>query len=106
MKKLFFTTLVMLFFSVLSIQLTAQERTLTGKVLAADTGEPIPVASVLVKGYNTLGTYTLDNGTFTLKDVPAGATHLIFNSMGYMDLEVPIGTQKVFNVKLNPDAIS
>ncbi|MEF9985500.1 MAG: SusC/RagA family TonB-linked outer membrane protein [Bacteroidales bacterium] len=106
MKKVFFTTLVMLFFSVLSSELLAQEKTLTGKVLAADTGEPIPIASVLVKGYNTLGTYTLDDGTFIIKNVPANATHLIFNSMGYVTVEIPIGTQKVFNVKLNPDAIS
>lgn len=106
MKKVFFTTLVMLFFSVLCSELIAQEKTLTGKVLASDTGEPIPIASVLVKGHNNLGTYTDDNGKFVLKNVPADATHLIFNSMGYVNLEVPIGNQTVFNVKLSPDAIA
>ncbi|MEG0518907.1 MAG: SusC/RagA family TonB-linked outer membrane protein [Bacteroidales bacterium] len=106
MKKVLRTVLVSFVFSFIATTIMAQGKTLTGKVLAADTGEPIPIASVLVKGHNTLGTYTDDNGKFVLSNVPADATHLVFNSMGYINLEVPIGNQAVFNVKLSPDAIA
>lgn len=107
MKKLFFTSCVMMcVFCMLPSILMAQGKTLVGKVIASDTGEPIPIASVLVKGHNSFGEYTDDNGNFTLKDVPADATHLVVSYMGYITAEVEIGNQTRFEIKLDPDAIS
>lgn len=106
MKKNLFTVLVMCIFSLFSSGLMAQGKTLTGRVLASDTGEPIPFASVFVKDHTTLGGYTDDNGRFTINDVPAAATHLNVSYMGYVTVEIPIGHQTNFIVKLDPDAIS
>lgn len=106
MKKTLFTVLVMCIFSLLSSGLMAQGKTLTGRVLASDTGEPIPFASVFVKDHATLGGYTDDNGRFTIQNVPAAATHLNVSYMGYVAVEIPIGNQTNFIVKLDPDAIS
>lgn len=85
--------------------LLAQEKSIQGIVLASDTGDPIPIASVLVKGHNNLGAYTDDNGKFAFK-VPAKATHLIVNSMGYNTVEVAIGNGTNLKIILQPDAIA
>ena len=84
--------------------LGAQDRTVTGTVLDAETGEPIPFASVAVKGTTSLGTYTLDDGTFTLEGVPSDATTLIASFVGYQTLEVTI-TNGNMVISLEPDAL-
>ena len=103
MKKYLITTLV----AVLCLPsiLMAQTRTVTGTVLDAETGEPIPFASVAVKGSTTLGTYTLDDGTFSLPGVPQDATTLIASFVGYQDVEVPIGNGTNLQISLEPDAL-
>lgn len=103
MKKILITTLV----AVLCLPsiLMAQTRTVTGKVLDAETGEPVPFASVAVKGSTTLGTYTLDDGTFSLPGVPQDATTLIASFVGYQDVEVPIGNGVNLTITLEPDAL-
>ncbi len=106
MKKLLFTVLVMSIFSLFSPELMAQGKKVTGRVLASDTGEPIPFASVFVKDHITLGGYTDDDGKFTIEGIPAGATHLMVSYMGYLSVEVPIGNQTNITVKLDPDAIA
>ena len=103
MKKILITTLV----AVLCLPsiLMAQTRTVTGTVLDAETGEPIPFASVAVKGSTTLGTYTLDDGTFSLPGVPQDATTLIASFVGYQDVEIPIGNGTNLQISLEPDAL-
>ncbi len=104
MKKLIITTLVAVL-SFLPSVLSAQTRTVTGTVLDAETGEPVPFASVAVKGSTTLGTYTLDDGTFSLPGVPSDATTLIASFVGYVDVEVPIGSGTNLVISLEPDAL-
>jgi len=43
----------------------------SGTVRAAESGSPLPYASVTVEGTNW-GAMTLEDGTFTIKNVPAG----------------------------------
>lgn len=104
MKKLIITTLVAVL-SFLPSVLSAQTRTVTGTVLDAETGEPVPFASVAVKGSTTLGTYTLDDGTFSIPGVPSDATTLIASFVGYVDAEVPIGSGTNLVISLEPDAL-
>ena len=104
MKKIIITTLVAVL-SFLPIVLSAQTRTVTGTVVDAETGEPIAFASVAVKGSTTLGTYTLDDGTFSLPGVPQDATTLIASFVGYQDTEVPIGNGTNLQISLEPDAL-
>jgi hypothetical protein len=65
----------------------AQQRTITGKVLSAEDGQPIIGASVMVKG-TTTGTITDANGSFTIV-VPAPNAVLWFSYVGMKTMEMP-----------------
>jgi len=54
----------------------------SGTVRAAESGSPLPYASVTVEGTNW-GAMTLEDGTFTIKNVPAGTYTLRVKMMGY-----------------------
>src|SRR5262245_34124686 len=69
-------------------QLLAQTRVITGKVISPQ-GEPIPNASVTVKG-TTIGTTTKNDGMYSLP-VPDNATTLVISSVGYSASDVTIG---------------
>lgn len=73
------------------------DKKLTGTVKDIK-GEPIPGASVIVKG-TTIGTITDFEGTFTLQ-VPVDAKTLMFSFVGYNTQEVAIGNITTFNVVL------
>ncbi len=69
--------------------LHAQEmRTVTGHVTAAENLQPLAGVQVSVKG-TTVGTLTDGEGNFTFR-VPADADSLVFTSIGFKTLEVPI----------------
>jgi TonB-linked SusC/RagA family outer membrane protein len=80
--------------------LFAQTRDISGTVTSSEDGAPIPGVFVVVKG-TTVGTVTNQTGAFTLK-VPVNAQTLMFTYVGMNSLEVPLGNQTVFNVKLYP----
>lgn len=68
----------------------SQSRQVSGVVTSSDDGKPIPGVSIFVKGSTTIGTSTDINGKFTLKNIPARSTLLVFRSVGYVSKEVPI----------------
>ena len=76
---------------------TAQTRTITGTVTAADDKQPLPGVTVQVKG-TTTGTQTDPSGKFSL-NVSANAT-IIFSFIGYNSQELPAGTNSTLNVML------
>jgi len=84
----------------LSGQLLAQNRTITGKV-TDDKGNPIPNVSVLIKGTNT-GTTSKIDGTYSLS-IPSTAKTLVFSSVDMETYEAPIGTESVINASLKTD---
>ena len=73
------------------------QRTITGKV-TDEKGDPIPSASVTVKG-TTTGSATKDDGTYALT-VPASAKELVFSSVDFESLTIAIGSSSVINVTL------
>lgn len=77
-------------------QLLAQ-RTVTGKV-TDEKGDPIPNATVMVRGSNT-GTVTKQDGTYSIT-VPANARYLVISSVDMATEEISIGTQTNISVKL------
>lgn len=77
------------------------QRTVTGKV-TDDKGNPIPNASVIVKGTKS-GTTTNSSGSFSLT-APASATTLIFSSIGMTQKEVTIGSTNIVNAQLDANA--
>ena len=94
--KLFFTVLAVLIGSVAY----AQNITVTGSVKDSSTDEFVPFASIQLKGTMT-GASTDADGLFTMT-VPTDGV-LVFSSLGYHTLEVPVDGKKTFNVILDPD---
>lgn len=96
MRKLLLTLTAFLLFAG---SLLAQ-KTVTGKV-TDDKGNPIPNASVLVKG-TTTGTSTKADGTFSLT-VPSNAKALIVSAIDMTTLERAIGTQTSLDFTLSQE---
>lgn len=78
----------------------AQNITIKGSVAESGGGEPIPFAAIQIKG-TLQGTSTDINGQYTI-EAPSNAT-LIFSSIGYKSLEVPVNGRVVINVDLEAD---
>jgi len=66
----------------------AQGRTVTGKVTDAESGEPLPAVTVLIKG-TLRGTSTRPNGTYTIA-LPPGPATLTFRRIGYKAADHPL----------------
>ena len=97
MKK--FLLLCFSFVFVLS-SVWAQERTVSGKVTAADDGSALPGVNVVVKGTSN-GAVTDIDGNFRL-NVGSGGT-LVFSFIGYISQEVEIGERTIVDVSLSAD---
>ena len=74
-----------------------QQVTITGTV-TDETGEPIPGASVIVKGTST-GTATGMDGKYSI-NVPGRDAVLQFSFLGYLTAEQPVGDRRQINVTL------
>ncbi len=96
MKKVLIFAMMLLSCSAL----LAQNR-VTGKVVSSEDGEPIPFASVVVKG-TMKGIASNADGNYVLDGVPKDAV-LVFSSVGFKDYEVAVGGQSVINAALQPD---
>ena len=102
MKKL---TLFLMCIFITGMQLAnAQVRSISGTVFSAEDETSIPGVSVMVKG-TTVGTVTNMDGKFEL-NVPNDAKVLVFGFVGMKNLEVEIGSQSNFNVRMEPDVFS
>jgi TonB-dependent starch-binding outer membrane protein SusC len=77
----------------------AQQRTISGRVMSADSA--LAGVTVQVKGTNT-STQTDDNGRFTIS-APANAT-LVFSSIGFGMREVRVDNRSSFDVQLERTA--
>ncbi|MGQ1888845.1 TonB-dependent receptor [Thermophagus sp. OGC60D27] len=78
------------------------EQSISGRVMD-EQGEPIPGATVSVKG-TTLGTITDMDGNYTLS-VPANAEVLVYSFVGMKTLEVPIGGRAQIDVTMMKDFV-
>lgn len=76
-------------------------KTVTGTVTDAN-GQPLPGASVLVKG-TTNGAQTDFDGNFSLNNVPDDGT-LVFSYVGFAEQEVSVDGKTTFNVSLEENA--
>lgn len=72
--------------------------TISGVVVSASDGQPIPGVSVLVKG-STVGTSTDLDGRYNLT-IPPRAGSLMFSFVGFQSQEVPITNKSTINVSL------
>ena len=79
--------------------------TVKGTVLD-DLGEPMIGAGVLVKN-TVIGTITDLDGNYSITvDAAGGGGILVFSSMGYDDLEVPVNSRTVINVQMQLQSTS
>ena len=92
----------MLFVCSLWVPALAQERTITGKVLASEDGTPMPGVSVIVKG-TTRGANTDANGTYSIT-APDKSGRLVFSFVGSASQEVEIGNRSIIDIRLANDA--
>ncbi|MFD2569263.1 SusC/RagA family TonB-linked outer membrane protein [Spirosoma soli] len=94
------TLLTIFMLTGLAFSLLAQNRTITGKVTAAEDGSALPGVNVVVKG-TALGVTTNAEGTYQIT-VQVNST-LIFSSIGLETKEINIGTSNTLNVTLKAD---
>jgi TonB-linked SusC/RagA family outer membrane protein len=84
----------------LSVQVYAQDREVTGTV-TADDGSTLPGVNVTIKG-TTRGVTTSIDGKYAIQVAP-GAT-LVYSFVGYVSQSVIIGTQTKIDIKLVSDS--
>lgn len=84
---------------------TAQLTRVRGKVLDAESGEPLPYITVSVKG-QTVGTITNERGVYFLETCKPADT-LLFASVGYESQQHPVqrGKFNKLNISLQPSSI-
>ncbi|MEQ8470589.1 MAG: SusC/RagA family TonB-linked outer membrane protein [Marinoscillum sp.] len=76
------------------------QRVVSGTITDAESGEPVPGTTVLVKGTST-GTTTDLDGNYRL-EVPTDAV-LVFSFIGYTNTEIEVGNRSVVDIKLQAD---
>ena len=81
-------------------------RTVIGKVFDAATGEPLPYATVVVKGTNTIFPAS-ENGVFTIT-VPSAESVLQFSFVGYETMEVSVvfGREMIIQMRTSTSALT
>ncbi|TLU99619.1 SusC/RagA family TonB-linked outer membrane protein [Dyadobacter luticola] len=83
----------------LTAQLYAQDRAVTGKV-TADDGSTLPGVNISLKG-TTRGTTTDAQGQYTINAEPSAT--LVFSFIGFQTQEAPVGSQTTINISLKND---
>lgn len=87
----------------LAILVNAQQLTVEGTVLDAETGETVPGATVLITG-TPQGTATDMDGMFTLEVDASDILRISY--IGYKTVEVPVEGRTELVIELEPDVIS
>lgn len=77
------------------------QRTVSGKIIDTSNGEPVPGASVLIKG-TTTGTASDADGNYQI-DVGDDNSTLIFSSIGYTSQEIIVGNKSVIDISMQVD---
>ncbi len=80
-----------------------QQQLITGKVISADTGEPLPGVSIVIQGSSS-GTITDLDGNFEIT-IPGASTVLVFQYIGYITEKVTISDQTHIEVSLDVDLV-
>lgn len=100
MKKKLLTNFLLLLVFLFSIEGYAQKSTIKGKVLSATDKEPLPGASVIVKG-TSLGAITDINGDFSLAASEDAVLQVTFT--GFKTTEIAVGKKTFIEVSLVED---
>ncbi|MDR7130767.1 TonB-linked SusC/RagA family outer membrane protein [Algoriphagus sp. 4150] len=100
MQSKIYTHLRVVLFLLLSVTYSwAQESQVRGTVYD-ETGQPLPGATILLKG-STVGTTSDLDGKYSISS-PANGT-LVISFIGYSPIEIAVGNQSVIDINLVPD---
>ena len=99
MKRFLLLSVVICSFLVTGVM--AQEKTISGRVVAEENGTPIPGVNVILKG-TTIGTVSDIDGNYKL-NVPAEGGILVYSFIGLATEEVRIGNQSVIDMVMTAD---
>ena len=80
-----------------------QTRTVSGTVIDNTTNEPVPGATVVIKG-STVGTVTDINGSYSIQ--ASASDVLVFSFVGFQTQEATVGSRSVVDVGLDLDLTS
>jgi hypothetical protein len=93
------------FLTLLPITLFCQTGQLSGKIIDAQTQEPLPSAYVFVSN-TTIGTTSDVNGNFILKNIPTGINEMTYSYLGYQMIQRKVtiteGQNMAGVIKLTP----
>lgn len=79
----------------------ARSQNVSGRITAADNGEPLPGVSILIKGTNQ-GTTTDNEGKYTLK-LSNNNSILVVSFIGYLRQEIAVGKRTTVDLALEVD---
>ena len=85
--------------SICTVTVFAQGGVQISGMITDNTGEPLPGATVNVKGTN-VGTIADSNGKYSINNVPNRNAVLVFSFVGFTTQEISIGTRNEINVIL------
>lgn len=80
-------------------EISLQQKSVTGTITDATSGDPMPGVNVLVKG-TTIGTLSDGNGKYTISVPNPDNNILVFSFIGYSAIEVPIAGKLIINQTL------
>lgn len=99
-KPRYLNFMVMVFFLVCMANVSAQENIITGTVTSAGDNQPLPGATVLIKGTDT-GTQTDFDGNYSIEANTGDI--LVFSFVGFATQEITVGQDNFINVALAED---
>ncbi|MBV6647386.1 MAG: TonB-dependent receptor, partial [Cyclobacteriaceae bacterium] len=100
-SKSVYISCIFFILSLLCYATSAQHRLVGGVVTDPESGEPLPGATVVVKG-TTIGTVTDLEGRYSL-EISSDQDVLIVSFVGYGNVEEPVGSRSVIDVELPID---
>lgn len=100
MKRLLLSCVTMVLM-LASLQVSAQDRTVSGRVTSAEDGSTLPGVSVVLKG-TAIGTQTDGDGRYSLSIPSAGGT-LTFSFISLKTQDVVVTTQSSVNIVMESD---
>ncbi|HLT52168.1 MAG TPA: TonB-dependent receptor [Arenibacter sp.] len=95
-------TLLLISFLLSQLIAHAQDNITVRGTVTDDNDQPLPGASVIIKG-TTTGTQTDFDGNYVLDNVPTNAT-LAISYLGFTSLEIPVNGQTSINIQLQEDS--
>ena len=89
------------FLVLLCLTNAARSQSVSGRITAAENGDPLPGVSILIKGTNQ-GTTTDNTGKYSIKILNANAT-LVLSFIGYVKQEIVVGARTTVDIALAVD---